>query len=423
MSMIYLDNHATTCVDPRVLETMLPFFCESYGNAASRGHAFGWRAEEHVEIAREQVAALIGAEPREIIFTSGATESDNLAILGVAKASSAQGDHIVTVSTEHKAVLDTCAHLSDNGLRVTLVPVDSEGLVSTARIEEAITDRTVLVSVMTANNEIGVIAPVRDIGAICRARGVLFHTDAAQAAGRIALDVNAMNVDLMSLSAHKMHGPKGVGALYVRRRRPRVTLAPLLHGGGHERGLRSGTLDVPGIVGFGAAAALAQTLLDSEPSRLRTLRDQLLERLVAGLDDVEVNGSMTHRLVNNLNISIAHVDGEALITDLSRSVAVSSGSACTSATLAPSHVLRALGLPDERAHGSLRFGLSRFTTEAEIERAATRVIESAMRLREMSPMPLPIKKAQGQPAAQAQAEALHANPSQEVPPCPPTMQL
>lgn len=384
--MIYLDNHATTRLDPAVLERMLPCFTEAYGNAASRGHAMGWRAEECVAQARAQIAELIGAEPREIVFTSGATESDNLALQGIAAAYRDRGNHIVTVATEHKAVLDTCRHLSSHGLNLTLLPVDSEGRVSAEQVADAITDRTILVSVMTANNEIGVIAPVAEIGARCRERGVLFHTDAAQALGRIDLDVNAMNVDLMSLSAHKMHGPKGVGALFVRRKNPRVRVAPLFFGGGHERGMRSGTLDVPGIVGFGEAARIAGASLPHESTRLRVLRDTLLERLRAAFPDLRVNGSLTHRLPNNLNISIPYVEGESLLVALSRTVAVSSGSACTSATLEPSHVLRALGLNHDAAHASIRFGLSRFNDEHDIELAAALVIAQAQRLRAMSPL-------------------------------------
>lgn len=386
MSLIYLDNHATTRLDPRALERMLPYFTEAYGNASSRSHALGWRAEESVVRSRAQIADLVGADPREIVFTSGATESNNLAIQGVAAAYRDRGDHIVTVATEHKAVLDTCRHLASRGLTLTVLPVDSDGRVSAEQIASAITERTILVSVMTANNEIGVIAPVAEIGARCRERGVLFHTDAAQALGRVPLDVNAMHIDLMSLSAHKMHGPKGVGALYVRRKNPRVRLAPLFFGASQEGGLRSGTLDVPGIVGFGEAARLAGEALPIESERLRALRDMLLARLRTAFPDLRVNGSMTHRLPNNLNISIPCVEGESLLLALSRVVAVSSGSACTSATLEPSHVLRALGLPDEAAHASIRFGLSRFNDEHEVEQAAALVIEHARRLRAMSPL-------------------------------------
>lgn len=386
MSLIYLDNHATTRLDPRALERMLPCFTDFYGNAASRSHLLGWRAEESVARARAQIADLIGAESREIVFTSGATESNNLAIQGVAAAHRDKGDHIVTVATEHKAVLDTCRHLASRGFRLTVLPVDGDGRVSADQVADAITDRTILVSVMTANNEIGVIAPVAEIGARCRERGVLFHTDAAQALGRMAVDVNAMHVDLMSLSAHKMHGPKGVGALFVRRKNPRVRVAPLFFGGSHERGMRSGTLDVPGIVGFGEAAHIAGESLPREAERLRALRDDLLARLRAAFPDLRVNGSLTHRLPNNLNISIPYVEGESLLLALSRVVAVSSGSACTSATLEPSHVLRALGVPDEAAHSSIRFGLSRFNDEHDIEQAAALVITHARRLRAMSPL-------------------------------------
>lgn len=398
VSMIYLDNHATTRVDPRVLEAMLPFFTEEYGNAASRSHAFGWRADEHVERARTRVAALIGAEPREIVFTSGATESDNLALQGVATALAERGDHIVTVATEHKAVLDTCAHLAQRGVRVTVLPVDREGRVTAAQVAEALTERTILVSVMAANNEVGVLAPLAEIGTVCRAHGVLLHTDAAQAAGRVALDVQALRVDLLSLSAHKMHGPKGVGALYVRRRNPRVQVEPLFFGGGHERGMRSGTLDVPGIVGFGEAARLASELLATEPARLASLRDRLLARLRETLPDLRVNGCLIHRLPNNLNVSIPFVEGESLLMALSRHVAISSGSACTSATLEPSHVLRAMGVPDEDAHASIRFGLGRFNDESDIDRAAALVIESALRLRAMSPLNPTAQPADREPA-------------------------
>lgn len=382
---IYLDNHATTPVDPRVLEAMLPAFTVHFGNPASATHAWGWEAEALVEIARERVADLIGAEPEEIVFTSGATESCNLAIRGVAEMHRSRGNHLITVATEHRAVLMPMRRLEKAGFRVTVLPVNAEGLVDLAAIEEAITDATVLLSVMAANNEIGVLQPIREIGALAQARGVLFHTDAAQAAGKIPLDVRRDNVHLLSLSAHKIFGPKGVGALYVRRRDPRVRLLPLLEGAGHERGLRPGTLNVPGIVGLGMACALAKQEMEEEARRTRALRDRLLARLQAGLTDTRVNGSLEHRLPNNLNISFAHVEGEALIAAMG-DVAVSTGSACLSAGDEPSHVLRALGLPDALVRASLRFGIGRFNTAEEIDRAAEAVIAAVQRLRAASPL-------------------------------------
>lgn len=382
---IYLDNHATTPVDPRVLEAMLPYFTEKFGNAASRNHSYGWEAEQAVERARQQIAELIGASPKEIIFTSGATESDNLAIKGVAEMYAERGDHIITVVTEHKAVLDTCKHLEKQGRRVTYLPVDREGLIDLDELRRAITDRTVLISVMWANNEIGVLQPIREIGRIARERGVLFHTDATQAVGKVPVNVEQDNVDLMSLSAHKMYGPKGVGALYVRRKNPRVQLAAQMDGGGHERGMRSGTLNVPGIVGFGEACAICHREMAEEARRLQELRDRLKDRLLAELDEVYVNGSLEHRLPNNLNMSFAYVEGESLMMAM-KDVAVSSGSACTSATLEPSYVLKALGVGDDLAHTSIRFGLGRFNTPEEIEYVADRVIEAVRRLRELSPL-------------------------------------
>ena len=358
---VYLDHHATTPVDPRVVEAMLPYFSERFGNAASRHHSFGWQAEKAVEEARKQIAALIGAEVREIVFTSGATESNNLAVKGAAEAYAARGNHIVTVSTEHNAVLDP------------------------DRLRTALTDRTVLVSVMYANNEIGVIQSIPEIAAICRERGVLFHSDAVQAVGKVPVDVNRDRIDLMSLTAHKLYGPKGIGALYVRRRNPRVQIAAQMDGGGHERGMRSGTLNVPGIVGFGAACALAQREMPEESARLRGLRDRLLAEIRAGLDDVRVNGSMAHRLPHNLNLSFAGIDSEALLMGL-HEVALSSGSACTSATIQPSHVLKALGLTDDQARGAVRFGLGRGNTAEEIEYVAGRVIEVVRHLRAMAPV-------------------------------------
>jgi len=382
---IYLDNHATTPVDPRVLEAMLPYFREKFGNAASRSHCYGWEAEQAVERARGQIAELIGASPKEIIFTSGATESDNLAIKGVAEMYAERGDHIITVATEHKAVLDACKRLEKQGRRVTYLPVDREGLIDPDQLRRAINDRTILISVMWANNEIGVLQPIREIGRMARERGVLFHTDATQAVGKVPVNVEEDCVDLMSLSAHKMYGPKGVGALYVRRKNPRVQLAAQMDGGGHERGMRSGTLNVPGIVGFGEACAICAREMAEEARRLGALRDRLKDRLLAELDEVYVNGSLAHRLPNNLNMSFAYVEGESLMMAM-KDVAVSSGSACTSATLEPSYVLKALGVSDDLAHTSIRFGLGRFNTAEEIEYAAGRVIESVRRLRELSPL-------------------------------------
>ncbi len=382
---IYMDSHATTPVDPRVLEAMLPYFTEKFGNAASRNHSFGWQAEEAVEQARKQVAALIGATAKEIVFTSGATESDNLAIKGVAHMYRTKGDHIVTAVTEHKAVLDTCKRLEKEGFRVTYLPVGRDGLVSLDRLREALTDKTILVSVMMANNEIGVIQPIAEIGRIARERRILFHTDAVQAAGKVPIDVNALNVDLVSLSAHKMYGPKGIGALYVRRRDPRVLLAPVIDGGGHERGMRSGTLNVTGIVGFGKAAEVAAVEMAQESARLRALRDRLLEGLRKELDEIHVNGSMAERLPNNLNVSFAYVEGESLLMGIN-DVAVSSGSACTSASLEPSYVLKALGTGDDLAHSSIRFGLGRFNTEEEVDYVIDKVTSVVRRLREMSPL-------------------------------------
>lgn len=382
---VYLDNHATTPLDPRVLEAMLPWFGPRFGNAASRSHRFGWEAGKAVEDARGKVAALIGASQKEIVFTSGATESDNLAIKGVAEAYATHGNHIVTCATEHKAVLDTCRNLEKHGSVVTYLPVGPEGLIDLDRLRAALTDGTVLVSVMAANNEIGVLQPIGEIGAICRERGILFHTDAAQAAGKVPLRVDADAIHLASLSAHKMYGPKGVGALYVRRRNPRVSLAAQMDGGGHERGMRSGTLNVPGIVGFGEACDIARREMDVESARLAGLRDRLLALLQAGLDEVYVNGSMEHRLPNNLNMSFAWVDSESLLMALD-DVALSTGSACTSATLESSYVLRALGIAGSLARSSLRFGLGRFNTESEIDYVAARLISAVRKLRDLSPL-------------------------------------
>ena len=382
---IYLDNHATTPVDPRVLEAMMPYFLESFGNAASRNHSFGWVAEEAVEKARKQVADLIGANAKEIVLTSGATESNNLAIKGAAEMYAQKGNHLITVATEHKAVLDTCKRLEKRGCRVTYLPVQSSGLVDLDRLADAITEQTVLVSVMYGNNEIGTVQDIAAIGRICKARGVLFHTDATQAVGKIPVNVIADNVDLLSCSAHKMYGPKGVGALYVRRKNPRVQLTSQMDGGGHERGMRSGTLNVPGIVGLGKAAELCAQLLPQEMAHHAELRDRLKDRLLAGLDAVYINGTMERRLPHNLNVSFAYVEGESLLMGIN-DIAVSSGSACTSATLEPSYVLKALGAGDEIAHSSIRFGIGRFTTEEEIDYAAERVVEVVRKLRELSPL-------------------------------------
>ncbi len=382
---VYLDNNATTRTDPRVVEAMLPYFTETYGNAASRSHSFGWGAEEGVDKAREQIARVLGADAKEIIITSGATESDNLAIKGVAEMYADKGDHIITVVTEHKAVLDTCKRLEKDGKRVTYLRVKPDGLIDLDEFKDAITDKTILVSIMAANNEIGVIQPLAEIGKICREHGVLFHTDAVQAFGKVPLDVNAMNIDLASVTAHKIYGPKGVGALYVRRRSPRVRLTAQMDGGGHERGFRSGTLNVPGIVGFGKAAELALEEMPAETERLLYLREKLRRGVMDAIDEVYVNGSLEHRLPGNLNLSFNYVEGESLLMGL-KEIALSSGSACTSASLEPSYVLKALGVGDELAHSSLRFGIGRFNTEEEIDFVIDRVIHEVSRLREMSPL-------------------------------------
>jgi cysteine desulfurase len=379
---IYMDYHATTPVDPRVVDAMVPYFSVHFGNAASRNHSFGWRAQEAVEKARKQVADLIGAGPREIVFTSGATESDNLAIKGAVAAHRDKGNHIVTCATEHRAVIDTCRRLEQEGCRVTWLPVQKTGLIDVEDLRRAITDQTILVSIMTANNEIGVVQPIAEIGAIVKARGVLFHTDAVQAAGRIPFDVDQLNVDMASLTAHKMYGPKGVGALYVRRRNPGVALAPLIDGGGHERGLRSGTLNVPGIVGFGKAAELCGQEMSAEGGRVGRLRDRLNGALHAGLQDVYVNGTMDDRLPNNLNVSFANVEGESLLIAID-DVAISSGAACTSATAEPSHVLKAIGVADDLARASIRFGLGRWTTAEEVDHVAAKMTSVVTRLRDV----------------------------------------
>jgi cysteine desulfurase len=380
---VYLDHHATTPVDPRVLNAMLPFFGLNFGNAASRAHSFGWAAEKAVEHARKRVAHLAGAQPREIVFTSGSTESNNLAIKGAAEANPAR-NHFITVATEHRAVLDPLRHLERQGSRVTVLTPRPDGLLDLDQLRRAILPETLLVSVMYANNEIGVLQPVAEIAAICRERGVLFHCDAAQAFGKMPIDVNALHIDLMSASAHKIYGPKGIGFLYVRRSAPRFQLAAQMDGGGHEYGLRSGTLNVPAIVGFGEACAVCAREMPEEAARLAAWRDRLLERLTAALDGVAVNGSLAHRLPGNLNLSFAGVDAETLLMALP-DIALSTGSACTSGTPEPSHVLRALGVSDELARSSIRIGLGRANTEEELDHAAHRIIESVKKLRTLSP--------------------------------------
>ena len=383
MTHIYLDNQATTPVDPRVLDAMLPYFKGYFGNAASRTHSFGWTAEAAVDRAREQIAELIHADAREIIFTSGATESDNLAIKGVASVHREKGGHLITQATEHHAVLDSCKALERRGFDVTVLPVDRYGQVAPRTVSDAIREDTVLVSIMAANNEIGTVQPLGAIGSICRERNILFHCDAAQAVGKLPIDVHAHGIDMLSISAHKLYGPKGVGALYVRSR-PRVRLVAEIDGGGHERGMRSGTLNVPGIAGLGAACELARAEMAAEGVRLRALRERLRTRLFDGLDDIYLNGHPEERLDGNLNVSFAGVDGESLLVGLGE-IALSSGSACTSASLEPSYVLRALGVPNRLAESSIRFGLGRFNTEAEIDHVAGRVIDEVGRLREISP--------------------------------------
>jgi cysteine desulfurase len=382
---IYMDNNATTRTDPRVVQAMLPYFTEKFGNAASRNHVFGWEAEEAVDHARQQVAALIGASEKEIIFTSGATESDNLAIKGVAAMYKKKGNHVISVITEHKAVIDPCKRLERDGFQVTFLPVDESGQVSAEQVAAALTDKTILVSVMAANNEIGTLQPIRQIGKLCKQRGVLFHTDAVQAVGKVPVDVNDMGIDLLSISAHKIYGPKGVGALYVRRKDPRVRLDPLIDGGGHERGMRSGTLAVPMIVGLGQACELCRLEMPQEAERLIRLRERLRQGIMDGLSDTYINGHPTQRLPGNMNISFAYVEGEALMMGV-KEVALSSGSACTSASLEPSYVLKALGVGDELAHSSLRFGLGRFNTEEEVDYVVEDVKRAVNHLREMSPL-------------------------------------
>jgi cysteine desulfurase len=382
---IYMDNQATTPMDPRVLEAMLPYFTQTFGNAASRNHSFGWAAEEGVERSREQIARLINADPKEIIFTSGATESDNLAIKGAAQMYKDKGDHIITSVIEHKAVLDTCKRLEKEGYRVTYLPVDDLGIVRVDDLLEAIEEKTILISLMHANNEIGTIQPVAEIGRIAHERGILFHTDAVQAVGKIPVDVQAMNIDLLSLTAHKIYGPKGCGALYVRRKGPRVRLAAQIDGGGHERGMRSGTLNVPGIVGLGAACEICEREMDQESTRLTALRDKMIHAITTRMPDVYLNGHPAHRLPNNVNLSYAYVEGESLLMGL-KEVALSSGSACTSASLEPSYVLKSLGVGDELAHSSIRYGLGRFNTEEEVDYVIEQTVETVNRLREMSPL-------------------------------------
>jgi cysteine desulfurase len=383
---IYLDNHATTPIDPQVLEAMMPYMTNVFGNPASRTHSFGWSAKKAVENSREQVAQLIGASPKEIVFTSGATESDNLAVKGVARYYRKKGQHIITVATEHKAILDSCHVLEREGWSVTYLGVDTDGLISLDELRAAIRDDTVLVSVMFANNEIGVVQPIAEIGAICRERKVIFHCDAVQALGRIPIDVKSLNIDLLSISAHKMYGPKGIGALYVRRGRPRIRLESIIDGGGHERGLRSGTLPTHQLVGLGKSAELARLDLESGAiDRVRELRDRLWRGLEKNLDELYINGSREHRLPNNLNVSFAYVEGEAMMMGI-KQIACSSGSACTSASLEPSYVLRALGVGSELAHSSIRFGIGRFNTEEEIDYAIELVTEKVRWLRAMSPL-------------------------------------
>ncbi|MFC6646355.1 IscS subfamily cysteine desulfurase [Granulicella cerasi] len=382
---IYMDNHATTPLDPRVLEQMMPYLTGIFGNAASRNHSFGWEAEQAVDKAREQIAKLIGCTSKEIIFTSGATESNNLAIKGVAEMYREKGNHIITQMTEHKAVLDTCKKLEKQGFIVTYLPVQADGLVDIEDIKAAITDKTILVSIMYASNEIGVIQPIKEIGALCHEKGIIFHTDAVQAVGKIPVNVLSDNIDLLSLSGHKIYGPKGVGALYVRRRNPRVQLTEQINGGGHERGMRSGTLNVPGIVGLGAACEICMNEMEAEGKRELELREYLQKKLETALDYTQVNGNMDHHLPGNLNMSFVYVEGESLLMGIN-DIAVSSGSACTSATLEPSYVLKALGLGDDVAHSSIRFGLGRFNTKAEVDYVADKLIDVVVKLRELSPL-------------------------------------
>src|SRR5438270_569170 len=381
---IYMDNNATTPLDPRVLEAMMPYLPTEFGNAASRSHSFGWKAEEAVDRAREQIAALIGGNEKELVFTSGATESINLALKGVAEFYKDKGNHVITVRTEHKATLDTAKRLERQGCEVTYLDTDKFGLISAEQLRAAITDKTILVSVMLANNEIGSVQPIGELGAVCREKGVLFHCDAVQGVGKVAFDVEKDKVDLASLSGHKIYGPKGIGALYVRRK-PRVRIAPIIDGGGNERGMRSGTLNVPGIVGFGKAAELCQQLMPEESHRTYTLRRRLQDYLFSHIDHLELNGHPEHRLPGNLNVSFAYVEGEALMMAI-KNVAVSSGSACTSASLEPSYVLRACGVSEDLAHTSIRFGIGRFNTDDDVDYVGKYVVEQVKRLRELSPL-------------------------------------
>jgi cysteine desulfurase len=382
---IYLDNNATTPMDPRVLEAMTPYFLEDYGNAASRNHPFGWKAEEAVDYAREQVAKLIGADPKEIIFTSGATEGDNLGIKGVFEMYAQKGNHIITATTEHKAVLDTCKHIEKLGGEVTYLQVKPDGLIDLAELEAAIKPTTILISIMWANNEIGTVMPIREISAIAKKHGVLLFTDATQAVGKIPVDVNKDGIDLMAFTAHKMYGPKGVGALYVRRKNPRVKVTAQMDGGGHERGMRSGTLNVPGIVGLGKACEICMQDMEADTKRISKMRDRLENGLMI-LEEAYINGSTEHRLPHVTNISFKHVEGEGLLMGFNKNIALSSGSACTSASLEPSYVLKALGLGDDLAHSSLRFGLGRFTTEDQIDYTVKAISDTVIKLREMSPL-------------------------------------
>ena len=382
---IYLDNNATTPMDPRVLEAMIPYFTEHFGNAASRNHPFGWEAEEAVDYAREQVAKLVGADPKEIIFTSGATEGDNLGIKGVFEMYGSKGNHIITCTTEHKAVLDTCKHIERLGGEVTYLEVKADGLIDLKELEAAIRPTTILIAIMYANNEIGVIQPVKEISTLAKKNGVLYFSDAVQAVGKVPVDVNKDGIDIMAFTAHKMYGPKGIGALYVRRKNPRVKVTAQMDGGGHERGMRSGTLNVPGIVGFGKACELARLEMADDAVRLSKLRDKLESSLMQ-LEEAYVNGNREHRLPHVTNISFKYVEGEGLLMGFNKNIALSSGSACTSASLEPSYVLKALGLGDDLAHSSLRFGLGRFTTEDQIDYTIKAVSETVLKLREMSPL-------------------------------------
>src|SRR3982751_5060668 len=383
--LIYLDSHATTRTDPRVVEAMMPYFTEFFGNAASRNHSYGWEAEEATEKSRKQIADLIGATPKEIVFTSGATESNNLALKGIAEMYAERGNHIITQVTEHKAVLDTCKHLEKEGVRVTYLPVQTNGLIDLDQWRDAITDKTILISIMYANNEIGVVQPMKEIGKIAKEKGILVHSDAVQAVGKIPVNVMEDGIDVLSLTAHKLYGPKGIGALYVRRRNPRVQITAQMDGGGHERGMRSGTLNVPGIVGLGAACEICKRDMPEEIKRLSFLRDKLKDKLMSSLDEVYINGTMEHHLPHNLNISFAYVEGESLLMGIN-DIAVSSGSACTSATLEPSYVLKALRAGDALAPSSIRFGLGRFNTEEEVDYVANKVIDVVKKLRDLSPL-------------------------------------